>query len=132
MNFTIKYNIENKIFSFDNDFANIIHQSDLCITRAGASTLAELSLMNIPFHCSSHCQLQKITINLKMQIFTKNKDCCWIIDQNDFEEKIEEYLNNIIKNKNEYLKIKENLKKLNFQNTWINVNQKILKNLNEN
>ena len=41
-------------------------------------------------------------------------------------------VSNIIKNKNEYLKIKENLKKLNYQNTWINVNQKILKNLNEN
>ena len=27
---------------------------------------------------------------------------------------------------------KQNLKKLNYQNTWINVNQKILKNINEN
>ena len=126
-----KYNIENKIFSFDNDFANIIHQSDLCITRAGASTLAELSLMNIPF-IAVPLPTSKDNHQFENANFYKNRDCCWIIDQNDFEEKIEEYLNNIIKNKNEYLKIKENLKKLNFQNTWINVNQKILKNLNEN
>ena len=126
-----KNNIENKIFSFDNNFANIIHKSDLCITRAGASTLAELSLMNIPF-IAVPLPTSKDNHQFENANFYKNKDCCWIIDQNDFEEKIEEYLNNIIKNKNEYLKIKENLKKLNFQNTWINVNQKILKNLNEN
>ena len=35
-------------------------------------------------------------------------------------------------NKKYYLKKKENLKKLNYQNTWINVNQKILDNINEN
>ncbi len=126
-----KYNIENKIFSFDNNFAKIIHQSDLCITRAGASTLAELSLMNIPF-IAVPLPTSKDNHQFENANFYKNKDCCWIIDQKDFEKKIGEYLSNIIKNKNKYLKIKENLKKLNFQNTWINVNQKILKNINEN
>ena len=36
------------------------------------------------------------------------------------------------KNKKINLKKKDNLKKLNYQNTWINVNQKILDNVNEN
>jgi len=39
---------------------------------------------------------------------------------------------NIISNKKDYLKKKQNLKKLNYQNYWINVNQKILKVINEN
>ena len=39
---------------------------------------------------------------------------------------------NIIEKKSDYLRKKENLKKLNFQNSWINVNQKIIKILNEN
>jgi hypothetical protein len=34
--------------------------------------------------------------------------------------------------KSEYLLIKENLKKLNYQNSWINVNQKILGSIDEN
>ena len=38
---------------------------------------------------------------------------------------------NIIVDKTEYMKKKQNLKKLNFQNTWINVNQKILGIINE-
>ena len=37
----------------------------------------------------------------------------------------------IIQNRSNFKK-KENLSNLNYQNTWINVNQKILKNLNEN
>ena len=81
-----KYNIENKIFSFDNDFANIIHQSDLCITRAGASTLAELSLMNIPF-IAVPLPTSKDNHQFENANFYKNKDCCWIIDQNDLKKK---------------------------------------------
>ena len=38
----------------------------------------------------------------------------------------------IVQNKSNLNKKKENLSNLNYQNTWINVNQKILKNLNEN
>ena len=37
-----------------------------------------------------------------------------------------------MQNKSNLNKKKENLSNLNYQNTWINVNQKILKNLNEN
>ena len=47
-------------------------------------------------------------------------------------KKIQEILKSIFDKKNDYLDKKENLKKLNYQNTWINVNQKILNILNEN
>ena len=124
-------NIENIIFSFNDDFANIIHQTDLCITRAGASTLAELSVMNIPF-IAVPLPTSKDNHQFENANFYKNNDCCWIIDQKDFEEKIEGHLSEILEKKNNYIKIRENLKKLNFQNTWINVNQKILRDLNEN
>ena len=129
--FYYKHNVENIIFSFDKNFDNIIKKTDLCLTRAGASTLAELSVLNIPF----------IAVPLPNSIdnhqfenanFYKSYDCCWIIEQKFFEEKIEEVLNEILIDKSDYLKKKENLKKLNYQNTWNNVNQKILKTINEN
>ena len=47
-NFYSQNHIENKIFSFDKDFTRYIQEADLCITRAGASTLAELSITNTP------------------------------------------------------------------------------------
>ena len=126
-----KNNIENKIFSFDKNFIRIINQADLCITRAGASTLAELSVLNTPF-IAVPLPTSKDNHQFENANFYKNNDCCWILDQMFFEDKIEEVLKNIFENKTDYLKKKENLKKLNYQNTWINVNQKILRNINEN
>jgi len=129
--FYSKNKIENKIFSFEKNFANIIQQADLCITRAGASTLAELSVMNIPF-IAVPLPKSKDNHQLENANFYKDNQCCWIIEQDIFEEKIEELLKDILNNKSDYIKKKENLEKLNYQNTWISVNQKILKIINEN
>ncbi len=129
--FYSKNNIENNIFSFEKDFASIIQHADLSITRAGASTLSELSFLNIPF-ITVPLPTSKDNHQFENANFYKNYDCCWILEQNYFEEKIEEILKDILINKSDYLKKKENLKKLNYQNTWINVNQKILKIINEN
>ena len=130
-NFYSKNNLENSIFSFEKNFHKIVQQADLCITRAGASTLAELSFLNIPF-IAVPLPSSKDNHQLENAKFYENNDSCWIIEQNNFEEKIEEVIENIFNNKNNYLKKKENLRRLNYQNSWINVNQKILKNINEN
>ena len=124
-------NIENIIFSYKKNLVDIIKEADLCITRAGASTLAELSVLNIPF-IAVPLPTSKDNHQLENANYYKKKDCCWIIEQSGFKEKIEGTLNDIIEEKKDYQKKKNNLKKLNYQNTWINVNQKILKSLNEN
>ena len=68
-----------------------------------------------------------------MQIFIKKKDCCWILDQNDFnKDKLYEILAKIIENKSEYLRKKKNMQNLNYQNQWNNINQKIKNLINEN
>ena len=129
--FYSKKNIESSIFSFDKNFLNIINQADLCITRGGATTLAELSVLNKPFIViplpSSKDNHQQENAN-----FYRDNDTCWILNQDSFEDEIEEVLNRILNNKTDYLKKKDNFKRLNYQNTWINVNQKILKVINEN
>jgi len=130
-NFYSKNNVENKIFSFDSNLSISIQQSDLCITRAGASTLAELSIMNIPF-IAVPLPTSKDNHQLENAKYYKEKNCCWLIEQNYFEEKIEDLLREIFNNKSDFLEKKENLKKLNYHNTWINVNQKILSTINEN
>ncbi len=130
-NFYSSNNIDNKIFSFDKNFSNIIQLADLCITRAGASTLAELSVLNIPF-IAVPLITSKDNHQFENANFYLKNDCCWILDQNSFEEKIEEFLKDILEKKSDYLKKKENLKKLNYQNTWNNVNQKLLRIINEN
>ena len=126
-----KNKLENKIFSLDRNFLNNEHQIDLCITRAGASTLAELSVLNIPF-IAVPLPTSKDNHQFENANFYKNKNCCWIIEQDYFDEKIEDFLSIILKNRTDYMEKKGNLKKLNYQNSWINVNQKILDTINEN
>ena len=129
--FYSKNYIESKVFSFDKDFTKYIQEADLCITRAGASTLAELSVMNTPF-VAVPLPTSKDNHQMENANFYKENNSCWIIEQINFEEKIEQFLIDVLNNKSDYLNKKENLKKLNYQNTWINVNQKILKIINEN
>ena len=126
-----KNNIENVIFDFEKNLINKIRETDLCITRAGASTLAELSIMQTPF-IAIPLLTSKDNHQFENANFYKRKDSCWIIEQTFFEEEIEQFLRNILQNKNDLLKKKENLKKLNYQNTWINVNEKISNIINEN
>ncbi len=126
-----KNDIENTIFSYDKNFINIINKADLCITRAGASTLAELSVLNIPF-IAVPLPTSKDNHQFENAKFYQKNNCCWMVEQDLFEEKIEKILKDVIEEKTDYLKKKTNLKKLNFQNTWLNVNQKILRTLDEN
>ena len=90
-----------------------------------------MSVLNIPF-IAVPLPNSKDNHQLENANFYKDKNCCWIIEQNLFEEKLEEFLKYIFTEKSDYLEKKENLKKLNYQNSWINVNQKILKIINEN
>ena len=87
--------------------------------------------MNVPF-IAVPLPTSKDNHQFENANFYKKNDCCWLVEQHNFEEKIEEILNKVLDDKSDYLKKKENLKKLNYQNTWINVNQKILKIINEN
>ena len=123
--------IDNKICSFEKDFIKFIQEADLCITRAGASTLAELSVMNTPF-VAVPLPTSKDNHQMENANFYKENNSCWIIEQINFEKNIEQFLIDVLNNKSDYLDKKANLKKLNYQNTWINVNQKILRIINEN
>ena len=117
-NFYEKNNIENEVFSYKPDFFNLIKNSDLCITRAGASALAEIALLGIPF----------ITVPLKNSADDHQKenakyyeklDCCWILNQNEMNQKeIDDLLFKIIENEDDYNTKKNNLKQFNENSRW--------------
>ena len=124
--------IENKVFAFDQNLNELLKKSDLCITRAGASSLAELALLNIPF-IAIPLPSSKDNHQYENAKYYKDKDCCWMIDQNNFDkQKLEELLISISSKKDEYLIKKNNLEKLNYQNTWNNVNENLLNIIDEN
>ena len=130
--FYSKNKVDNIIFSFEKNFINLIRESDLCITRAGATTLAELSVLNIPF-LAVPLPSAKDNHQYENANFYKKLDCCWILDQQSLDKgSILKILCEILENKSNYFKKKENLKKLHYQNSWISVNQKLLEIINEN
>ena len=131
-NLYLENKIDSSVFSFDQNLNLLIDQADLCITRAGASSLAEISLSRKPF-IAIPLPSSKDNHQLENANYYKNKGCCWVVNQINFDKiKFEDLLLNIINNKNEILLKKKNLEKLNYQNTWNNVNQNLLNIINEN
>ena len=131
-NFYLENKIENIVFNFEQNLERFLNQSDLCITRAGASSLAEISLLKIPF-IAIPLPTSKENHQFENAKYYKDKGCCWIINQVNFDkQKFEDLLLDLFKNKDNYFKKKKNLDNLNYQNTWNNVNQNLLKTINEN
>jgi len=131
-NFYNMNKIENKIFNFEKNFINLINEADLCITRAGATSLAEISFMNKPFVA---VPLPTAKDNHQMQNakFYENMGGCWVLSQDEMsKQKMKEILSGILKDKSDYNKKKSNLKKLNYYNNWNDVNQNLKKIINEN
>ena len=124
--------IENRIFDFEEKFHEIINYSDLCITRAGASSLAEMSLLNKPF-IAIPLPLAKDDHQLKNANFYESKGCCWVLDQKTLShDKLLKFLLNILNNKSSLFEKKSNLSKLNYNNSWLDINQKLVKVINDN
>jgi UDP-N-acetylglucosamine--N-acetylmuramyl-(pentapeptide) pyrophosphoryl-undecaprenol N-acetylglucosamine transferase len=131
-NFYLENKIENIVFSFDQNLNLLLNQSNLCITRAGASSLAEVAFLKIPF-IAIPLPTSKDSHQLENANYYKNKDCCWIVNQINFDQQnFDNLLLDILKNEDNLFKKKKNLENLNYQNTWNNVNQNLLKIINEN
>jgi len=131
-NFYLKNKIENDLFDFTEDITNFMNKSNLSITRAGASTLAELIFLNVP-HIVIPLPSAKDNHQLENALFYHKIGCNWILNQNEMSStNLTDKLFNIIENKEEYLDKKMNMKNFNYKNTWNNINQKIITTINEN
>ena len=114
------------------NFIDLINMSDLCITRAGATSLAEISFLNKPF-IAIPLPTSKDNHQMENAKFYEEMGCCWILDQRILsKEKLSNVLLNIIKERSDLIVKKENLEKLNYKSSWNDVNQKLLKVINEN
>ena len=131
-NFYKDINIDYELFDFNKDISNLMSKSNICITRAGASTLAELVFLNLPC-LAIPLPTSKDNHQFENAFFYNKVGCNWILNQNEINEgTIVNKLVNIINNKEEYLVKKINMKNFSCQNTWNNINQKIISVINEN
>jgi len=124
--------IEYDLFDFNEDIAVLMNKANICLTRAGASTLAELVFLNIP-HLAIPLPTSKDNHQFENASFYNQHGCNWILNQNEINDtNLANKLFNIIDNKEEYLDKKINMKNFSYQNTWNNINQKIKSIINEN
>ena len=125
-------NIDCELFVFSEDISNLMSKSNICITRAGASTLAELVFLNLPC-LAIPLPTSKDNHQFENAFFYNEIGCNWILNQNEINDKaVVNKLFNIIDSKAEFLVKKKNMKNFSYQNTWNNINQKIISVINEN
>ena len=124
-NFYKKHNIKNNIFIFKEDIINLISNTNLAITRCGASTTAELSHTQTPF----------IAVPLPNSIdnhqflnakYYEEKGYCWILELNNFtSENLFNLVIKIIKNRKKLEDVRENMRKDYSKNTYSNIENEI-------
>ena len=94
--------------------------------------MAEIASLKIPF-IAIPLPTSKDNHQFQNAKYYENKNCCWIINQSNFDQlKFDDLLLDILKNSDDFIIKKNNLENLNYQNTWNNVNQNLLKIINEN
>ena len=130
-NFYNSFGIENIIFDYNQDLANLVHISDLCITRAGATSLAEISFLKKPF-IAIPLPTSKDNHQMKNAEYYEKKGCCWILDQKKLnKDELTNFFMNLLKDKAELLDKKKNLQKINHMSSWKKINQELKLIINE-
>ena len=127
-----KNHIENVLFEFDEKLLLKAANYDLAITRSGASTISELSYLNIPFVAIPFPYAKDNHQYYNAEFYKKNK-CCWLILQKDVDENnFIDLMTKIFEDQNEYFSKKKNLIDLNKENTWEKNKSKLIELINEN
>ena len=124
--------IKHKLFDFDDQLFNKISDYDLAISRSGASAIAELAFLNIPF-IAIPFPFAKDDHQYFNAKFYESLNSCWLIRQDNLDiNNFVDLITHLFIEKKEYFNKKENLEKIYDENTWNNVNKKLLNLINEN
>ncbi len=123
--------IENELFSFTFDIMKYYNLSNLVITRAGSSALAEflnskIPIISIPLATSSENH------QLKNAKYFMNKGFGIMIEEKDLKTKLFNLLQSMDKDKSILNEIKANQKKYSDKKVFINIKKEIMKLFYEN
>ena len=127
-----KNKIEFKLFDFERYLDSIFIKTDFCITRAGASTLAELVFFEVPF-LAIPFPYSKDDHQLYNAKYYKDNNCCWTLQQNEIpHENLFEVISNILDDKKNILQKKKAMSEFSSNNSWENNNKIITSTIYEN
>ena len=126
-NFYNKNNIENYIFSYDENIFTLMSKADLAISRCGASSAGELEFLGIPFIAIPY-PFAKDNHQYHNAIYYEKKGCCWILQQKDLSfENLKEMLVKILNNNVELSLKRENMIRNNSNNALLKIEKEITK-----
>ena len=123
-------NIDFEIFNFSNNIITYFSKVNLAITRSGASMLAELINVNLPF-ISVPLPTSADNHQLKNALYYEKKNFSYLIEEKDLENKLFNLIRSINEDRSLIEKIKMNQKQYSDKNVFNNINNQIEKILNE-
>ena len=125
-----KFKLEFELFSFSGDMSKYYRISDLAITRSGASSLAELVNLRIPF----------IAIPLPSSVdnhqfenanYFKEKGYCFLLEERFVSDKLFNILINLNKDEKKLFLMKERMTEHSDKDTFYKIEELIEKIINE-
>ena len=123
-------NIEYEIFNFSNNLEEYFSKTQLAITRAGSSMLAELTNANIPF-ISVPLPSSAEDHQLKNAIYYKKKDFGFLIEEKDLNSDLLDFIQQINKNRSILSRIIQNQSQYSDKNVYNNIDLILEKIINE-
>tara|TARA_Y100000590_G_scaffold275517_1_gene309361 strand:+ start:3071 stop:4156 length:1086 start_codon:yes stop_codon:yes gene_type:complete len=102
-------NLDFELFTFTEDLTKYYEKADLAITRSGASSLAELVNLNIPF-ITIPLPSSADNHQLKNAIYFKSKGYCFLLEQKYIFEKLFEMLKDLNKDRNQLVLMQQKMK----------------------
>ena len=113
------------MFEFTDNILEYMLDSDIAITRCGASTTAELIHTHTPFIAVPYPHAMDNHQFYNAQYYV-NKGYCWMIEQTNFnDEVLFNLILKILKDKKKLDSIRENMKKKDIYNTNENIERAV-------
>lgn len=124
-----KLNINFELFNFTDDLSKYYKKCDIAITRCGASSMAELVNLNIPF-IAIPLPTSMDNHQYKNAKYFENKGYCFLLDQKYLQEKLLNMLKNINQHRDKLNLIKKKMSEHSDKNTLLLSKQIITKIIN--
>ena len=112
-----KYPSNVKVLPYLDNLPALLKNTDLIVTRAGASTMSEILVLNVP---TIFIPSPYVTNNhqYKNAMDLVEKNAALILEEKDLtKDKLIDLIDNTLNNKDEYNKIKNNLNELGIENS---------------
>ena len=125
-----KFNIQCELFTFSKDMIKYYQKSDLAITRSGASSLAELTNLRIPFIAiplpSSADNHQFMNAN-----YFREKGYCYLLEEKFISDNLYKILVDLSRNQKKLQDISEKMSQHSDKNIFSKIEKLLKETLNE-